>query len=99
MNPNDSAWQKLTAAARRAPVEPDVAAPFGFATRVAALAMAAGRRPAIPVLERLSWRALGVAALLALISAAANYSSFAKTVDDDSVFGETAVTAIFDASS
>ena len=39
MNDFDSRWQRLVVAARQAPVADEVAAPFGFATRVAARAM------------------------------------------------------------
>jgi len=92
----DSAWQKLVAAARRAPDERATTAPYGFATRVAALALAAERRPFGSLFERFSWRALGVAALLAIGSVAADYASLSKSADDDGVFDETAVTSVFD---
>lgn len=58
-------WPRLTALARRAPELPPAAAPFGFSTRVAALACAAERR-AVSVLERLALRAVGVAGLIAV---------------------------------
>lgn len=100
MNPEDAAWQKLVAAARRAPAdERETAAPYGFATRVAALAMAAEPRPMAALLERFSWRALGLAALLAVASVAVNYGSLAaKTAEEEAIFDETAVTAVFDLS-
>lgn len=66
-------WMRLAEAARRAPEPADDAAPYGFATRVAALGLAA-QRPVASVLERLSLRAMGVACLLAALAVAANYS-------------------------
>lgn len=69
MNPSSprEPWPRLVAAARRAPELPPAEVPFGFSTRVAALAFAAERR-ALSVFERLSLRALGVAGMLALAS-------------------------------
>ena len=74
MNPSDSKWPRLAAAARRAGDDRDTAAPYGFATRVVALALAQ-ERAAVSLLERFSLRALGVAALLALVCVATNYST------------------------
>ena len=99
MNPNENGWQKLTTAARRWRDERDVKAPYGFAVRVAALAM--GREAGLvdSLFERFSWRALGLAALLALVSLAANYSTLAKsTTDDGGFFDETAITSVFEIS-
>ncbi len=75
MNLNDPKhpWPRLATAARHAPDERDPAAPYGFATRVAALALAA-EQSAGSLFERLSLRALGVACLLAIATVAANYS-------------------------
>lgn len=83
MNPADPKhpWSRLTAAARNAPDSRDTAAPYGFATRVAALAMTA-ERPMGSLFERLSWRALGVACLLAFASVALNFSAVAGTHAD-----------------
>ena len=53
MNPSDQKWQRLAAAARRAPDSREVTAPFGFSTRVAAQAFAA---PSVSLLERFSLR-------------------------------------------
>ncbi len=76
MNPNDhnQPWARLTAAARRAPLGGETAAPYGFSTRVAALAFAA-ERPIRSLFERFSIRAVAVAGLLAVLSVAANYSA------------------------
>jgi hypothetical protein len=84
------AWQRLVSAARSVDdpsAQPEASAPFGFATRVAALAMSASQ-PAPSLFERFSWRALGVAGLLALACIAANYSAVARnssTVLDEDV--------------
>ena len=56
----------------------EVAAPYGFATRVAALAFARERR-FVSLIERFALRALGVACLLALVSVAANFSLLTGT--------------------
>ena len=60
MNPPDQKWERLAAAARRANDPRDTAAPYGFATRVAALAMSPAR-VRVSLLERFSLRAVGVA--------------------------------------
>ncbi len=84
MNSPDS-WQRLAAAARRAPDERDSAAPYGFAARVVARAWAASAAP-IPFLGqfslRLSLRALGAASLLAVATAAASYPTLVRVFSD-----------------
>jgi hypothetical protein len=76
MKPHQQSWSRLVEAARRAPAPDDAAVPYGFATRVAALGLAAAERPMVAVLfERFSLRAMGIACLLALGAVAANYSS------------------------
>lgn len=74
MNLNDPRhpWSRLIAAARQAPEDRNTSAPYGFATRVAALAAWPERRVA-SLLERFSLRAVAVAGLLALLSMALNY--------------------------
>jgi hypothetical protein len=67
-------WSRLTAAARAMRDERDASAPFGFATRVAAIALAQERRVA-SLFERFALRAVGVAALLALFSVVLNYQA------------------------
>lgn len=97
MNPNETGWQKLVAVARRQTDDRDTAAPYGFAVRVAALAMSAQPVFTGSQFERFSWRALGFAALLALIGLAASYSTMAQPGSDDGgLFDETAVTAVFE---
>ena len=98
MKPEDSAWQNLVSAARRVRDDRDTAAPFGFSTRLAALAMAAERTDAVSLFERFSWRALALAALLAATSIATSYPSLASTADDDVLSNDTAVAALFETS-
>ena len=75
MNNLDQKWQRLAAAARRAPVPGDEAAPPGFATRVAALAMEAP--PAGPWfgMERLALRGLLAACAVCAASVAFHYAT------------------------
>ena len=82
MSPADKSWQKLLAAARRAPPAGDESTPFGFSTRVAALAFErqSSRESAF---ARLSLRAAAVAGLLAVAAVAANYSAIMGAFDDD----------------
>jgi hypothetical protein len=82
MNTTRTAWNRLAAAARRspAPLPESSPAPFGFATRVAALALS---RPPASLYEFFSWRALGMAALIAIVSVAANLGSVLNSLDDD----------------
>jgi hypothetical protein len=81
MKDEDPSWKKLVEAARRAPVPPDEAAPFGFSTRVAALAFEQGR-PASSPFARLSVRAAAVAFLLAAIAVGVNYPAIIGAFDD-----------------
>ena len=80
MNSNspNTPWRRLTAAARTVADGREVTAPCGLATRVAARAMAQERKVA-SLFERVAFRALGAACLLALLSAAVNYSVFTPT--------------------
>ena len=84
MNPTDSQWPRLTAAARRATDPRDTAAPYGFATRVTALAFLP-ERLAVSLLERFSLRALALAGVLAVVSLASNYSTLISAFQDDAV--------------
>lgn len=82
MNLNDPRhpWSRLLAAARLAPDDRDTSAPYGFATRAVALALALrSERSMASLLERFSLRAVGVAALLALLSIALNYQHVTKS--------------------
>ena len=82
MNTPERSWQKLVEAARRAPADADQAAPFGFSTRVAALAFERAR-PASSIFARLSLRAALVACALALAAVALNYSAITSAFDTD----------------
>jgi hypothetical protein len=82
MNPPPPEWERLIAAARRARDERDVAAPYGFAVRVAARAAAAERPGAAALMQRFSLRAMGLAAALAVLAVAANYSSVRHLFDN-----------------
>jgi hypothetical protein len=82
VNKYDKAWQRLVAAARQAPSAADEAAPFGFSTRVAALALDSGRQgPSI--FGRLALRAAAVACLLAVVAVGVNYSAITSALDDE----------------
>jgi hypothetical protein len=81
MNPSDQKWSRLVAAARSAQDTRDTAAPYGFATRVSALAFA--QTHAVSLLERFSLRALGLAGLLALVCVAANFSTVTSLFHDE----------------
>jgi hypothetical protein len=89
MNLNDPRhpWARLTAAARQLPDERDASAPYGFATRVTALAFSTELKVA-SLFERFALRAFGVAALLALGSVAWNYNTLTNattTVPGESI--------------
>ena len=76
MNLNDPnhPWARLMAAARQAPDDRDTSAPYGFATRIAALALAQEQR-VLSLFERFAFRAVGVSCVLALSALALNYST------------------------
>jgi hypothetical protein len=67
-------WPRLTAAARTVHDDRDTTAPYGFATRIAALALAQEEKVA-SLFDRFALRALGVACLLAVGSVAINYEA------------------------
>jgi hypothetical protein len=72
-------WSRLTAAAREVRAERDESAPYGFATRIAALAFAQERSVVASLFDRFALRAVGVAALLALFSVVLNYQALSTT--------------------
>ena len=72
-------WARLTQAARQARAHGDTAAPFGFATRVAALALARDSR-VVSLLDRFALRAVGIASVLAILSVAVNYPAVSAGV-------------------
>ena len=71
-------WSRLTSAARGVRDDRDESAPYGFATRVAALAFARDGRGS-SLFERFAMRAVGVATLLALFSVVLNYQALSRT--------------------
>ena len=83
MNVNDPKhpWARLTAAARTVKDERDVAAPYGFATRVSARAFATPRGGSL--IEQLALRALGVACLLTIGTVATNFSVVSSLFNGD----------------
>lgn len=99
MNPIDPQhpWQRLAAAARQTP-EGAESAPYGFATRVAALA-ASSERAVGSLWERFSLRALGVACLFALVSVGANYSALLSLREEESLVTEDPVAELVDIAS
>ena len=73
MSNSDHDWKKLVAAARRAPQAPEEPAPFGFSTRVAALAFE--QKPDGSLFGRMARRAAGISLLLAVAAVGVNYSA------------------------
>ncbi len=93
-------WARLTSAARTVRDDRDASAPYGFATRIAALALAQESRVA-SLLERFAFRAVGVAALLALGSVALNYQEITTTgsvayAEEEFLQADDAVTIVLD---
>lgn len=95
MNHNPTAWDRLVDTARRAPETRDSSAPYGFATRVTALALA-GERPFGSRFAGLALRAMGVACLLAVGAVAANYSSVRRLWADPAAAAPVATSAVPD---
>ncbi len=79
MNRFDHQWQKLIVAARQAPADSG-AAPYGFATRLAAQAAGLPTAPWLP-LERFAVRGLFLAAVCGVTAVAFNYSAFSTEQD------------------
>ena len=92
MKHNNPGWNRLAEAARGAPETRDASAPYGFSTRVAALAFATERPTASPFAS-LALRAMGVSCLLALLAVAANFSSVQNLFGDSGATEATAAAA------
>ena len=77
-------WLKLVAAARRAPAEEAAVLSMGFSTRMAARGLVQ-RRESADFLGGWAWRALTVALVVMITSAAVSYPTLAGTTsaDDD----------------
>ena len=87
------------AAARQARDERSESAPYGFSTRVAALAMSAPQSVSIAtILDRFSWRALGIASVLAIGSVGVSYGSWSTSTEEELLSDEPVVSALFDSS-
>lgn len=84
-------WDSLVAAARRAPAEPDAAAPYGFATRVVARAFAVPEPTAEALLERFALRGLFVALTFSVATAAFSYSALTAAADEEAAAGDTVI--------
>jgi hypothetical protein len=82
MNRFDQQWQKLTALARQAGDARDTAAPYGFATRVAALAATAPAYNPRALFERFALRGLVVAAVLSMAAIVLSYSTITAESTD-----------------
>lgn len=83
MNRHDQSWQRLVAAAQRAPAE-DESAPYGFATRVAARAWSAAPMPtAAALLEKFALRGFVAAAACSLAAAAFGYATLSAEPETD----------------
>ena len=101
MNLNDPRhpWTRLVAAARQAPDDRDARAPYGFSTRIAALA-ASGEFRVHSLFERFAFRAVGLACILALASVAVNYSALTTsrttTAEDEVIPVDDAVSVVLD---
>lgn len=88
-------WTRLTASARQVSDERPTSAPFGFATRVAALALAQEQR-IYSLFERFALRAVAVSSLLALVSMAVNYSEIRSGFGTNLVPGVEESSAVHD---
>lgn len=81
-------WSRLVAAARQVGDERDSTTPYGFATRVAALAFTQEQKVA-SFMERFALRAVGVSCLLALLSVALNYGALTSAAPAATVAAST----------
>jgi hypothetical protein len=81
MNRYDQQWHKLVALARQAPADPG-AVPYGFATRVTALAAAQPPAPWVP-LERFAFRGLLLAAVCSVAAVAFNFTELTTNDQGD----------------
>lgn len=77
------AWNRLAAAARTVADDRDLSAPYGFATRVAALALGREARAA-SLFDVFALKALGIACLLAACSVALNFGEISRRVGGSS---------------
>ncbi len=97
MNRHPSAWSRLVAATRSVE-EPSGAVPYGFATRVAGLGLAAPATPPWGLFEKLALRGLLAAGAFCLAALALGYSSWAGDRSDDTVASADAISEILEVS-
>lgn len=79
----DQQWQRLIAAARRAPAAGDEAAPYGFAVRVAAAGLAAPRVGPWFGVEQLALRGLLAACALCVAGMSFHLASGELTLEGE----------------
>jgi hypothetical protein len=84
MNDFEKRWQSAIDAARRTPARDDNA-PFGFASRVATLRSSASSASTFFLWWKFTWRAIGIAALLLVASAAMNWSASSESALDPAI--------------
>ncbi len=97
MSTGDKNWEKLTRLARAVPSRPDESAPFGFATRVASLAMAGVRPSPWALFEKFAIRGLIAACACGAAAIAFGYSSWSSDHENDTG-SDDGVTEVFDLS-
>lgn len=76
-------WNQLTALARQADDSRDLAAPYGFATRVIARAAKLPAGSPWAIFERIALRGLIAAAAISIASVAFNYSGHINETAED----------------
>jgi hypothetical protein len=98
--PPTNPWDRLVAAARRAPAAPrEVSAPSGFATRVSALAFAGEEPSFAAVFARYAPRALCACGFVMLVAVTLNLGSALKTFEGEATAINDPVAEWLDASS
>lgn len=88
MNEPHLSWERLVARARRAPGEPAVAAPPGFATRLVARAFACPEPTAEVLLARFALRGFFVALTFSFASVVLSYSALTASGDPETAAGD-----------
>lgn len=79
----DQKWQRLAALARTAPAGGDEAAPYGFATRVAAQAFTKRASGPWALFEKFALRGLVAACALSVASMAYSYTALTTEAEDE----------------
>jgi hypothetical protein len=97
MNRYTQAWSRLAASARPAEARPETA-PYGFATRVAALGLAAPADNPWALLEKFALRGLLAAGAFSVAAIAFGYSAWAADHGDDIVASSDTISDVLDLS-